>query len=122
MTFQKLTVTLAPGAPQQIKWQITFRLDHSVKAQMSYISGVGGDDGFLVRTAKNSEFIISVEGCSLKRCQLCLAKHQLKSHMPTVLSDFNIEKRFHQNFSQEEVEQLLLGIQNTEGLVSNGGN
>jgi uncharacterized metal-binding protein len=101
---------------------LAIRLDRSGEAQMSCIAGVGGDVSSLVRTAKSSEFIISIDGCPLRCCQACLAKHQLKSDMPIVLSDYKIEKKLHQDFSAEEAEKLLLalreklkGFRNTEG-------
>ncbi len=124
MTFKKPTVYSCSGCSSaaQMANYLAIQLDRSGEAQMSCIAGVGGDVGSLVRTAKNSEFIISIDGCPLKCCQACLAKHQLKADMPIVLSDYKIEKRLHQDFSQEDAEQLLMalrkklkGIRDTEG-------
>ncbi len=86
---------------------LALQLDRAGEAQMSCIAGVGGDVRPLVQTAKNSEFIITLDGCALKCCQACLGKHHIQSNLPIVLSDYQVEKKLHQDFSMEKAHQLL---------------
>ncbi|MEZ4872669.1 MAG: putative zinc-binding protein [Bdellovibrionales bacterium] len=112
MTLKIPTVYSCSGCSSaaQMANHLAIQLDRIGEAQMSCIAGVGGDVGSLVRAAKNSEFIITIDGCPLKCCQACLRKHQLKAKMQIVLSDYKIERRLHQDFSQEEAKHLLLNI------------
>lgn len=113
MKSKKPTVYSCSGCSSaaQMANYLALQLDRSGAAQMSCIAGVGGDVRSLVLVAKKSEFIVSIDGCHLKCTQACLARHDVKSDMPIVLSDYGVEKKLHSDFSIDEAAELLKKIE-----------
>lgn len=86
---------------------IAVKIDRSNIAEMSCIAGVGGGVKSLVITAKSDRPIVTIDGCALKCTQACLNNVGLKSNMPYVLSDYEVRKKQHEDFSKEQADELL---------------
>lgn len=89
----------------QMANSIALRLDREGHAEMSCIAGVGGGVKPLVRTAKSGRPIIALDGCALKCVEHCLARQGVVAERHFVLSDFGVEKKKHQLFSEREIRQ-----------------
>ena len=86
---------------------LAVRLDRKGSAEMSCIAGVGGDVPSLVRLARSGRPIIAVDGCPLRCVQECLKKHGLTPSLSFTLSDYDIKKTFHEDYSQEDADRIL---------------
>ncbi|MGM0901645.1 MAG: putative zinc-binding protein [Bacillota bacterium] len=72
---------------------IAIKMDRENVAEMSCITGVGGDVKPLVRTAKSGREIIAIDGCPLACCKHILARHDIKAKHHFVLSNFDVPKK-----------------------------
>ena len=90
----------------QMANDIALRLDRDAIAEMSCIAGVGGFVKPLVQTAKSGRDIITIDGCPLKCSQACLAQHGIKPKQAFVLSDYDVPKEKHQDYSEEKMTEI----------------
>ena len=91
--------------------RIAIMLDRDGVAEMSCIAGVGGGVKPLVRLAKTGRPIIGLDGCKLSCVKACLAVHGIEPDAHFVLSDFDVEKKNHEDFSEakaQEVKEVIL--------------
>ena len=91
----------------QMANSLAVRLDRKGIAEMSCIAGVGGDVASLVRVAKSGKAIIAIDGCALNCVQACLKKHDLTPSLSFTLSDYEIKKTFHEDYSQADADRIL---------------
>lgn len=94
----------------QLANHLAIRMDRERIAEMSCIAGVGGDVPSLVRVAKSGRPIVAIDGCALRCAQSCLKRHGVTPSLHFTLSDFEIEKTFHQDFSSEDATKVLLEV------------
>jgi len=87
----------------QLANQIAIELDRECIAEMSCIAGVGGGVRSLVKKAKSGREIISFDGCHLHCVKSCLANHQIESTYHYTLTEFGIRKKYHLDFSPDDV-------------------
>src|SRR5215831_13838741 len=91
----------------QLANHVALRLDRMKLAEMSCIAGVGGDVPALVRTAKSSRPIIALGGCALHCALNCLRRHNVVPTLHYTLSDFDVRKRFHQDFDPADATRII---------------
>lgn len=80
-------------------------MDRDGLADMSCIAGVGGDVPSLVRKAKEAETLIAIDGCELRCAAASLKRHGLPCSLHYDLSKMGVEKKYHEDFKQEEAAQ-----------------
>lgn len=86
---------------------VAVKADRLGAAEMSCIAGVGGDVNSLVRKAKSDRPIVVLDGCPLKCSENCLKRHGIKPTKHIVLSDYEISKKYHEDFNVEEASRIL---------------
>lgn len=91
----------------QMANHIAVRLDRLKLAEMSCITGVGGDVPSLVRTALSGRPIIALDGCPLQCTAKILARHGLKADKHLDLSELGVKKRQHEDFDPQEAARVL---------------
>ncbi len=94
----------------QLANHLAIKIDREGLAEMSCIAGVGGDVPSLVRIAKSGRPIVAIDGCSLRCAESCLKRHGVTPAVHFTLSDFEIKKTFHQDFSPEDSEKVYSEI------------
>ncbi|UZE97781.1 putative zinc-binding protein [Alkalimarinus alittae] len=90
----------------QLANQIAIELDREQIAEMSCIAGVGGGVKPLVKKAQSGRKIISLDGCALHCVKHCLAQHAIESTHHYTLTDYGVKKRYHMDFSSEDVAEI----------------
>lgn len=86
----------------QLANKIAVKLDRDNLATMSCIAGVGGDVSSLVKVARNAEKILVLDGCSLSCALKCLKRHDKEPTTHLILTDFDLSKNMHTDFTEEE--------------------
>ena len=89
---------------------IACELDRRELAEMSCITGVGGDVPHLVRIAMSGRPILAVDGCPFECTNNTLAQRALRPTRHVKLHDLGVKKRYHSHFNQEEADRLLEGV------------
>ncbi|WP_304439193.1 MULTISPECIES: putative zinc-binding protein [unclassified Oleiphilus] len=88
----------------QLTNQLALELNRLGQAEMSCIAGVGGQVKSLVRQAKSERPILALDGCALHCVKQCLNKVQVTPTLHLTLTDLELKKVKHQNFSKQEFE------------------
>lgn len=91
----------------QLANTLAVRIDRAGLAEMSCIAGVGGDVKSLVRKAQSDRPILAIDGCHLHCVKACLARHNVQAKVHITLSDFGLRKRYGEDCSAEEADQLF---------------
>ncbi len=90
----------------QLANQIAIELDRDNIAEMSCIAGVGGKVKSLVKKAKTGRKIISLDGCSLHCVKNCLSLNCIESTFHYTLTNYDIKKEHHMDFSLSDVSDI----------------
>lgn len=99
----KTTVYSCSGCSNvaQMANKIAVKLDREELAVMSCIAGVGGDVIPLLNQAKKAQKILVIDGCQLSCAYNCLKRHNISVDNHIVLTDYELLKNMHSDFSQE---------------------
>ena len=89
---------------------IALKLDHDGEAEMSCISGVGGNVSPLVKIARSGRPILALDGCALACTLHCLSERGIKADYHLQLQEHGIKKRYHTTFDQQEVDQIAVDV------------
>lgn len=95
----------------QLANYLAVKADRKQIAEMSCIAGVGGDVPALVRVAKSGRPMVAIDGCPLQCVKSCLKKQGVTPTLHFVLSDYNVKKALHEDFSEEHAARLLIEIE-----------
>ncbi len=87
----------------QLANQVAIEFDRESFAEMSCIAGVGGDVPAIVKKAKSGRTIIALDGCPSHCVKHCLANQGVEATHHFILTDFDIKKRQHVDFSPTDV-------------------
>lgn len=80
----------------QLTNHLAVKLDREGVAEMSCITGVGGNVKALVHKAKQADKIIVLDGCQLQCALHCLENQNIEPDIHVMLTeDFQIKKIFH---------------------------
>lgn len=91
----------------QLTNHLAVKLDREQIAEMSCITGVGGNVKPLVHKAKHAEKIIVIDGCQLKCALHCLKNQDIEPDIHVTLTeDFQMKKIFHEDFSREDADRI----------------
>ncbi len=85
---------------------IALKLDREGEAEMSCISGVGGNVPHLVNIARSGRPILALDGCVLAGTLHCLAERGLSAHYHLQLQVHGVKKRHHDAFDQAQADQI----------------
>lgn len=98
---------------------VAVKVDRNGAAEMSCIAGVGGDVKSLVMKAKSNRPIVALDGCPLKCVENCLKRHGVTPNAHIVLSDYDISKKYHEDFNLDEANGILeIALAEIKKLVS----
>lgn len=104
----------------QMSNYLAVQLDRMGNAEMSCIAGVGGNVKKLVTTAQSGRKIIAIDGCPLACSKACLDIHSLQPDQHIILTDFGVKKSQHEDFDQQQAEDILELI-NTSNSIAHAG-
>lgn len=90
---------------------LAVQLDRRGIAEMSCITGIGGNISTLVKKAKSDRDIVVIDGCPLSCSKACLRNHQIEPAIHIELSSLGVKKLLHQDFNVEEAKTILEMIQ-----------
>lgn len=99
----------------QLANHVALRLDRHGTAEMSCISGVGGDVPQLVRLARSGRPIIALDGCPLVCVQSSLARHGIAPARHYQLHQYGVKKRAHEDFDPAQAAEVLARIESDLG-------
>lgn len=85
---------------------IALKLDREGEAEMSCISGVGGNVPHLVNIAKSGRPIVALDGCPLACTLHCLAERGLAADYHLLLHEHGVKKRYHADFDREQADHV----------------
>lgn len=85
---------------------IALKLDRDGEAEMSCISGVGGNVPHLVNIARSGRPIMALDGCSLACTLHCLAQRGLAADYHLQLHDYGVKKKYHADFDREQADWI----------------
>lgn len=85
---------------------IALKLDRDGVAEMSCISGVGGNVPHLVNIAHSGRPIIALDGCPLACARQCLEQTGLIPDYYLQLSDRGVKKKYHADFDPKQADQV----------------
>lgn len=89
---------------------IALKLDREGVAEMSCISGVGGNVPQLVHVARSGRPILALDGCALACTLHCLAERGVTADYHVQLQELGVKKRYHADFDQEQADQIALEL------------
>jgi uncharacterized metal-binding protein len=91
----------------QLANHVALQLDRRGIAEMSCISGIGGDVPSLVKLAKSGRTVVALDGCPLSCARQCLARHGVKPNHYHQLSEYGVKKKYHIDFDLEQAEEIF---------------
>lgn len=89
---------------------IAVKLDRDEVAEMSCISGVGGNVSHLVNIASSGRPIIALDGCPLNCTLSCLQQHGLAADHHFQLSELGVRKKYHTDFDREQADKICAEV------------
>lgn len=89
---------------------IALKLDREKNAEMSCISGVGGNVPLLVKIATSGRPIIALDGCPLNCTLSCLAQHGVAADHHFQLRELGIKKKYHTDFNREQADKVCAEV------------
>jgi uncharacterized metal-binding protein len=94
----------------QLANYVAVKLDRLGLAEMSCIAGVGGDVKPLVKKATSGRPVIAIDGCALACAASCLARHGVAADHYYMLSDYGVEKRYHEDFDRGQADDAVARV------------
>ncbi len=89
---------------------IALKLDREGVAEMSCISGVGGNVPHLVNIARSGRPIIALDGCPLACTLHCLAQRGISADYHLQLHEHGVRKRYHADFDQQQADRIAAEV------------
>ncbi len=89
---------------------IALKLDRDGEAEMSCISGVGGNVPHLVGIARSGRPILALDGCPLACTLHCLAERGITPDRHLQLHEHGVRKRYHADFDQEHADRMVAEV------------
>lgn len=85
---------------------IALALDRAGAAEMSCISGVGGNVAPLVSLARSGRPILALDGCPLACTKACLAERGIVPTRHVLLHALGVRKRYHADFDRAQADRI----------------
>lgn len=77
------------------------------------LAGIGGHVSGLVQSALGCDYIIAIDGCKVSCSRKTLEHAEIPIGAHFVVTEFGFEKSMEAEPTQEEVQRVVKGIQNT---------
>lgn len=100
---------------------IALKLDREKEAEMSCISGVGGNVPHLVNIASSGRPIIALDGCPLNCTLSCLAQHGLVADHHFQLNEQGVKKKYHTDFDRAQADKICAEVAAKARQLQTGG-
>jgi len=91
----------------QITNHVAIALDRDGDAEMSCITGVGGNVPGIVRAAKSGRPIIALDGCPMSCCKSCLEQRDLEPDVYVRFDELGFAKNKGKDFIPEEADKAV---------------
>ena len=85
---------------------LAVKLDRLGLAEMSCVSGIGGDVPPLLETARSGRPIAVLDGCHQHCARRCIVNHGIATDAHFVMTQLGARKRFNRDFDLTEAESL----------------
>jgi uncharacterized metal-binding protein len=85
---------------------IALKLDREGVAEMSCISGVGGNVPHLVNIARSGRRILALDGCALACALHCLRERGVQADCHMQLQEYGVRKRYHADFDPAQADTI----------------
>ena len=95
----------------QLANHVALQLDRRGVAEMSCISGVGGDVPHLMKLARSGRPILALDGCPLACVKSSLARHGIAPTRHYLLHQYGVKKRVHEDFDAGQAGLVLERVQ-----------
>ncbi|HEY3325536.1 MAG TPA: putative zinc-binding protein [Novimethylophilus sp.] len=89
---------------------IALKLDREGVAEMSCISGVGGNVPHLVNIARSGRPILALDGCPLACTLHCLSERGIAADYHLQLHEHGVKKRYHADFNREQADRIAAEV------------
>jgi len=89
---------------------IALKLDREGDAEMSCISGVGGNVPHLVNIAQSGRPIMALDGCPLACTLRCLEQRGLVADFHLLLNEQGVKKRYHADIDREQADRIAATV------------
>lgn len=89
---------------------IALKLDRDGEAEMSCISGVGGNVPHLVNIARSGRPLVALDGCPLACTLQCLAQRGLSADYHLQLHELGVKKKYHTDFDREQADRIAAAV------------
>jgi uncharacterized metal-binding protein len=89
---------------------IALKLDRDGDAEMSCISGVGGNVQHLVNIARSGRPILALDGCPLACTIHCLAQRGISADYHLQLHKLGVKKKYHSDFDLEQANRIAADV------------
>ena len=89
---------------------VALKLDRDGEAEMSCISGVGGNVPHLVNIARSGRPILALDGCPLACSLHCLAERGIAPDYHLQLHEHGVKKRYHADFDREQADSIAAEV------------
>lgn len=95
----------------QLANHVAVQLDRSGRAEMSCISGIGGDVPSLLKTMRSGRPIVALDGCPLVCVKSSLGRHGVTPDRHYQLQQYGVRKRQHEDFDPEQAREVLARVE-----------
>lgn len=85
---------------------IALKLDREGEAEMSCISGVGGNVPHLVKIARSGRPIVALDGCPLACTLHCLEQRGISADYHLQLHEHGVKKKYHADFDRDQADRI----------------
>lgn len=82
----------------QLANHVAVTIDRSGLGEMSCTAGIGANIPSLLRQARSGRPILALDGCRLHCTRHCLSRAGISPDLHLTLTDFNLHKRFGEDF------------------------
>jgi len=89
---------------------IALKLDRDGAAEMSCISGVGGNVPHLVNIARSGRPIVALDGCPLACTLHCLEQRGIAVDYHLLLHEHGVRKKYHADFDREQADRIACEV------------
>lgn len=91
----------------QITNHVAIALDREGTAEMSCITGIGGNVPGIVRAAKSGRPLIALDGCAMSCAKSCLAQRDLEPDIYVRFDELGFKKNKGKDFLPEQADQAV---------------
>ena len=104
----------------QLSNAAAIKLDQEGLGRCFCLAGLGGDVEGLVKTAREADCTIAIDGCALQCAKLALQRHGMEPGCYVVVTELGIEKSRNFELSEEQIAQVVEAVKSRRGEAGEG--